>query len=71
MLSIIRKAVYDILIELSATAKLIPTNYTLKLFSKDETNSNNKNNNVNDNDLYKLIEYTPNQTIAQLSNNKL
>lgn len=54
-----RKAIYDLLIELSASAKLIPTNYTLKLYSKDE----------NTNDIDKLIEYTPNQTIGQLSNN--
>lgn len=54
-----RKAIYDLLIELSASARLIPTNYTLKLYSKDE----------NTNDIDKLIEYTPNQTIGQLSNN--
>ncbi|CAF0844999.1 unnamed protein product [Brachionus calyciflorus] len=56
-----RKAVYDILIELSATAKLIPTNYTLKLFSKNESDVNN----------YKLIDYTPNQTIGILNPSKI
>ncbi|RNA09408.1 msx2-interacting -like isoform X1 [Brachionus plicatilis] len=58
-----RKAVYDILIELSATAKLIPTNYCLKLFGKDENDSNSNN--------YKLIDYTPNQTIGHLNPAKI
>ncbi len=47
------------MIELSATAKLIPTNYTLKLYNNDDE--------ANDDDMDKLIEYTPNQTIGQLS----
>lgn len=51
-----RKAIYDLLIELSASAKLIPTNFTLKLY--------NKNENTNED---KLVDYTPNQTIGQLS----
>jgi len=54
------KAVYDILIELSASARLIPTNYTLKLFNDESDNK--------ENDLDAIIEYTPNQKIGQLSN---
>ena len=68
MLMTNRKAIYDLLIELSASAKLMPTNYTLRLFSLDENNNNNNNNNQRgDEDSLKSIEYTPNQTIGQLS----
>lgn len=62
-----RKAIYDILIELAATAKLLPSNYTLKLFTT-TTNHGESNFNENDEDCVdKLIEYTPNQSIGQLS----
>lgn len=54
-----RKAIYDLLIELSAAAKLIPTNYKLKLYNQEET--------ATEEDPLKIIEYTPNQTIGQLS----
>jgi hypothetical protein len=50
-----RKAIYDLLIELSLAAKLIPTNYTLKLFANDIDH----------------IDYTPNQTIGQLNPMKI
>lgn len=49
-----QKAIYDLLIELSANARLIPTNFILKLYSDDD-NSNC------------IIEYTPNQKIGQLN----
>lgn len=52
-----KKAIYDLLIELSAAARLIPTNYTLKLYSDQDDKK----------ELDNLIEYTPNQRIGQLS----
>ena len=55
----LRKAVYDLLIELSGAARLIPTNYTLKLY--------NDADDKYENDINKIIEYTPNQKIGQLS----
>lgn len=54
-----RKPIYDLLIELSASAHLMPTNYILKLFGPNE-NSNGSSE-------LKVIEYTPNQLIGQLS----
>jgi len=53
------KAIYDILIELSSCARLVPTNYTLKLFNDESDNK--------ENDLDAIIDYTPNQKIGQLS----
>ena len=58
-----RKAVYDLLIEFSLAAKLIPTNYTLKLYHQEE---NDILNGIGE-DSSKIIDYTPNQTIGQLS----
>ena len=48
-----QKAIYDLLIELSANARLIPTNFILKLYSDDNSDC--------------LIDYTPNQKIGQLN----
>jgi hypothetical protein len=56
--------VYDLLIELSLAAKLIPTNYTLKLYNQED---NGDILNSVDEDVSRIIEYTPNQTIGQLS----
>ena len=48
----VRKAVYDILIELAAVFKLQPSNFTLQLYNEN----------------LRPIEYRPNQSISQLSN---
>lgn len=56
-----KKAIYDLLIELSAAARLIPTNYTLKLYSDQDDKKEIDN----------LIEYTPNQRIGQLSKSSI
>lgn len=57
-----RKAIYDLLIELTASVKLMPTHYVLRLYSHvDETNSSK-------NEEDRVIEYTPNQLIGPLSN---
>ncbi len=59
------------LIELAAQAKLMPTNYVLKLYAPVNNNSdenNNINHNLNNNfDEERVIEYRANQTIGQLS----
>ena len=59
LFKISRKPIYDLLIELSAAARLIPSNYALKLYNDVDDNK--------DHDLDKVIEYTPNQKIGQLS----
>jgi hypothetical protein len=46
----LRKAIYDVLIELAASSKLQPSNHTLQLFNEE----------------MKLLDYTPNQTLAQI-----
>lgn len=46
-----RKAIYDVLIELAASSKLQPSNHTLQLFNEE----------------MKLLDYTPNQTLAQIA----
>jgi len=56
-----KKAIYDLLIELSASARLIPTNYTLKLYSDQDDKKEVDN----------IIEYTPNQRIGQLKSSML
>lgn len=56
-----KKAIYDLLIELSASARLIPTNYSLKLFG----DRNDKN------EYESIIDYTPNQKIGQLNPAKI
>lgn len=55
-----RKPIYDLLIELSANAHLMPTNYILKLFGPNENSTGSE-------ETLRIIEYTPNQLIGQLS----
>jgi hypothetical protein len=53
-----------LLIELAASVKLMPTNYALKLYGYFDENNNALNSK---NEEERIIEYTPNQTIGQLS----
>ena len=78
-----RKAIYDLLIELAAHAHLMPTNYTLKLYGNCDENGiaqqqqqqqqQTQRSSV-DEDLvtsFRVIEYTPNQLVGQLSKPQL
>jgi hypothetical protein len=57
---------YDLLIELASIGKLIPTNYTLRLYQIDDENNDQKINEIDEENIGNIIEYKPNQLIGQL-----